>query len=165
MTKEYKTFVKYWIGFLGSSYGIHDASWRKKFGGKEYLTNGSHGCVNLPYSVAETIYNTVEKNYPVLVYELPGTENTAAADKDAAGTVISAIDEIGEVTLESADAISSARSRYDSLSDTSKSYVSNYQALVDAETYYAQLQEQAQQEAVQQPEADQQGFHGAGGPF
>ncbi len=109
---------------------------------------GSHGCVNLPYSVAETIYNTVEKNYPVLVYELPGTENTAAADKDAAGTVISAIDEIGEVTLESADAISSARSQYDSLSDTAKSYVSNYQALVDAETYYAQLQEQAQQEAV-----------------
>ena len=90
------------------------------------------------------------------MYELPGTENTAAADKDAAGTVISAIDEIGEVTLESADAISSARSRYDSLSDTAKSYVSNYQALVDAETYYAQLQEQAQQEAVQQPEADQQ---------
>ena len=44
---------------------------------------------SLPYSVAETIYNTVEKNYPVLVYELPGTENTAAADKDAAGTVIS----------------------------------------------------------------------------
>ena len=72
--------------------------------------------------VAETIYNTVEKNYPVLVYELPGTENTAAADKDAAGTVISAIDEIGEVTLESADAISSARSRYGSLSDTAKSF-------------------------------------------
>lgn len=153
--ENYSTPVSFWMPFNGNV-GMHDATWRSTFGGVIYKSRGSHGCVNLPYSVAETIYNMVEKNYPILVYELPGTENTAAADKDAAGTVISAIDEIGEVTLESADAISSARSQYDSLSDTAKSYVSNYQALVDAETYYAQLQEQAQQGAVQQPEADQQ---------
>lgn len=156
--ENYSTPVSFWMPFNGNV-GMHDATWRSTFGGVIYKSRGSHGCVNLPYSVAETIYNTVEKNYPVLVYELPGTENTAAADKDAAGTVISAIDEIGEVTLESGDTISSARGQYDSLSDTAKSYVSNYQALVDAESYYAQLQEQAQQEADQQaaqPATDQQ---------
>lgn len=67
MTKEYKTFVKYWIGFLGSSYGIHDAPWRKKFGGKEYLTNGSHGCVNVSSADAEKLYNMVEMGTPVYI--------------------------------------------------------------------------------------------------
>lgn len=67
MTKEYKTFVKYWIGFLGSSYGIHDASWRKKFGGKEYLTNGSHGCVNISTSAAEKLYSMIELGTPIYI--------------------------------------------------------------------------------------------------
>lgn len=67
MTKKYKSFVKYWIGFLGSSYGIHDASWRKKFGGKEYLTNGSHGCVNVPTDMAEKLYNMVSIGTPVYI--------------------------------------------------------------------------------------------------
>lgn len=67
MTKEYKTFVNYWIGFLGSSYGIHDASWRKKFGGKEYLTNGSHGCVNISVSDAAKLYSMIEIGTPIYI--------------------------------------------------------------------------------------------------
>ena len=39
---NYATPVKYWMPFYGN-YGIHDASWRREFGGTVYLTNGSHG--------------------------------------------------------------------------------------------------------------------------
>ena len=67
MTKEYKSFVKYWIGFLGSNYGIHDASWRKKFGGKEYLFNGSHGCVNVPADKAAKLYSLIELGTPIYI--------------------------------------------------------------------------------------------------
>lgn len=67
MTKEYKSFVKYWIGFLGSNYGIHDASWRKKFGGKEYLFNGSHGCVNVPTDKAAKLYSLIELGTPIYI--------------------------------------------------------------------------------------------------
>lgn len=67
VTKKYKSFVKYWIGYDGRSYGIHDASWRKKFGGKIYLTNGSHGCVNVPTSSAQKLYSLVEVGTPVYI--------------------------------------------------------------------------------------------------
>lgn len=67
VTKKYRTFVKYWIGYDGRRYGIHDASWRKKFGGKIYLTNGSHGCVNVPTSSAEKLYSMVEVGTPVYI--------------------------------------------------------------------------------------------------
>ena len=53
---------------------MHDASWRSEFGGNIYRTNGSHGCINLPYSAAQEIYELVEKNTPVICYHLPGTE-------------------------------------------------------------------------------------------
>ncbi|MDE7429949.1 MAG: L,D-transpeptidase, partial [Lachnospiraceae bacterium] len=54
--------------------GMHDATWRSEFGGNIYMTNGSHGCINLPYSVAQEIYEYVEKDTPVICYHLPGTE-------------------------------------------------------------------------------------------
>lgn len=72
---RYNTEVDYWMPFNGNI-GMHDASWRHgKFGGTIYKTAGSHGCVNLPVSSAKTIFENVSKGYPVLVYELPGTEN------------------------------------------------------------------------------------------
>ena len=52
--------MKYWMPFNGGI-GLHDASWRSKFGGEIYKNSGSHGCVNLPRSVAETIYNNIDK--------------------------------------------------------------------------------------------------------
>ena len=53
---------------------MHDASWRSSFGGNIYKTNGSHGCINLPPSVAQELYSYVEKGTPVICYYLPGTE-------------------------------------------------------------------------------------------
>ncbi len=55
---EYESPVSFWMPFNGGI-GLHDASWRASFGGKIYLTNGSHGCVNLPYSAAKTIFEQI----------------------------------------------------------------------------------------------------------
>lgn len=72
---DYASKVTFWMPFNGNV-GLHDASWRNKFGGTIYKDSGSHGCVNLPYSAAKTIFENVEAGTPVIVYSLPGTENT-----------------------------------------------------------------------------------------
>lgn len=64
---DYASFVNYWIAFKGSSYGFHDASWRSRFGGNIYTYNGSHGCVNMPRSEVEKLYNMVEIGTPVYI--------------------------------------------------------------------------------------------------
>lgn len=71
---DYASPVSFWMPFNGNV-GLHDASWRSKFGGSIYKNNGSHGCVNLPYSAAKKIYENVEAGTPVIVYSLPGTES------------------------------------------------------------------------------------------
>ena len=63
----YESFVSYWMGFSGA-YGLHDATWRDEFGGDIYEYAGSHGCVNLPYSAAEAIFNNVEEGTRVIVF-------------------------------------------------------------------------------------------------
>ena len=65
----YDSFVYYWMAFIGSSYGIHDATWRSSFGGNIYQYNPSHGCVNVPYDVAEELFYRVEIGTPVYVVE------------------------------------------------------------------------------------------------
>jgi len=70
----YATPVSYWMPFNGGI-GLHDASWRGSFGGSIYKTNGSHGCINLPASVAKTIYENISQGDPVLCYHLEGTES------------------------------------------------------------------------------------------
>ena len=63
------------IGWDGE--GFHDAPWRSSFGGSIYLTKGSHGCFNLPPSVAKTLYENVDPVTPVVVYE-SSTNNSPA---------------------------------------------------------------------------------------
>ena len=63
----YASPVKYWMPFNGGI-GLHDASWRSSFGGTIYKTNGSHGCVNLPYEMAKTIYENAYAGMPVICY-------------------------------------------------------------------------------------------------
>ena len=65
---DYQSPVSFWMPFIGNSIGLHDASWRWNFGGDIYKTNGSHGCVNLPYSLAESIYNNISVGTPVICY-------------------------------------------------------------------------------------------------
>ena len=64
----YSSFVNYWMGFYGGC-GIHDASWRSSYGGTIYKGNGSHGCVNTPYSKVQKIYNNTGYGTPVIVYD------------------------------------------------------------------------------------------------
>lgn len=65
---NYESPVSFWMPFIGNSIGLHDASWRWNFGGDIYKTNGSHGCVNLPYSLAQEIYNNISVGTPVICY-------------------------------------------------------------------------------------------------
>ncbi|QZY54527.1 L,D-transpeptidase family protein [Crassaminicella profunda] len=64
---DYAVPVAFWMPFDGGI-GLHDASWRSKFGGNIYKTNGSHGCINMPYNVAKEIFNNIEVNTPVICY-------------------------------------------------------------------------------------------------
>ena len=48
--------------------GMHDATWRSAFGGDIYRTNGSHGCINLPFEKAKIIYDYVYTGFPVICY-------------------------------------------------------------------------------------------------
>lgn len=63
----YATPVKYWMPVVGSV-GIHDADWRREFGGEIYLTNGSHGCINTPPDVMSELYELVEIGTPVIMF-------------------------------------------------------------------------------------------------
>ncbi|MBQ9043894.1 MAG: L,D-transpeptidase/peptidoglycan binding protein [Eggerthellaceae bacterium] len=56
--KEYETTVSFWMAFEGNGIGLHDATWQPSFGGSMYANGyGSHGCVNLPYGAAESLYS------------------------------------------------------------------------------------------------------------
>ena len=65
----YESYVNYWMQFY-EGYGIHDATWRDsyEFGGDTYWYAGSHGCVNLPYYAAESLYFMVSRGTYVLVF-------------------------------------------------------------------------------------------------
>lgn len=63
----YATPVKYWMPVVGNV-GIHDADWRREFGGEIYLTNGSHGCINTPPEVMAQLYELVELGTPVVMF-------------------------------------------------------------------------------------------------
>ncbi|MFL0245468.1 L,D-transpeptidase family protein [Candidatus Clostridium stratigraminis] len=64
---DYAAPVTYWMPFNGGI-GLHDASWRSRFGGNIYKTDGSHGCVNLPFSLAKTIFENIDPGTPVVCF-------------------------------------------------------------------------------------------------
>ena len=64
---DYASPVSFWMPFNGGV-GFHDATWRSSFGGTIYQYNGSHGCINMPYEKAKTLYNNISTGYYVVVY-------------------------------------------------------------------------------------------------
>lgn len=76
--EDYETPVAYWMPFNGDI-GLHDAVWQPKFGGDWYVKHGSHGCINLPLSMAAQIYSYAYKGMPVVCYRY-GTENYNKVD-------------------------------------------------------------------------------------
>ncbi|MBO5070528.1 MAG: hypothetical protein J6C37_09230 [Roseburia sp.] len=71
--------------------------------------------------------------------ELKKSADMAEADKAAANAVISKIDAIGTVTLDSEKTIEIARKAYDALTDAQKKMVTNYEKLTLAEAKLAEL--------------------------
>jgi len=63
----YESFVNYWMPVSGGI-GIHDATWRSKFGDDIYIRDGSHGCVNAPLEIVEQMYEVMEVGTPCILY-------------------------------------------------------------------------------------------------
>lgn len=63
----YASHVDFWMPVKGNI-GIHDASWRGKYGGTIYQTNGSHGCINTPRDAMEQLYESAEVGTPVVMF-------------------------------------------------------------------------------------------------
>ncbi len=144
--EDYETPVSYWMPF-NKHIGMHDAIWRNRFGANLYKAGGSHGCINLPFYVAEKIYNIVEKGTPVICYELAGTESTsttAQGDKEIAQFVVDAIDRIGNVVQSRKNALEKTlkriRDSYNGLTSNQKKYVTNLNKLEKAEKEFKELQ-------------------------
>ena len=64
----YKTWVNYWMRLTNSGIGLHDATWRSKFGNKIYTYDGSHGCINLPKKFAKELFDEAYVGLPVIIY-------------------------------------------------------------------------------------------------
>ena len=65
----WNVWVDRWMQFTPNPchIGLHDATWRSSFGGDIYLTNGSHGCVNLPHDTAVALFDRVNVGTTVVV--------------------------------------------------------------------------------------------------
>lgn len=74
--EDYQSDVQYFMVFA-YNVGIHDASWRSQFGGEIYKTSGSHGCINIAASAAETLYSMLETDTPVVAYYREAVQLTA----------------------------------------------------------------------------------------
>lgn len=64
----YHTHVDYWMPFNYVGCGFHDLN-RGAYGGKIYLTNGSHGCLNLSKAVAKELFNSIDKGIPTIIHD------------------------------------------------------------------------------------------------
>ena len=64
----YESFVNYWMPYVGNSVGIHDATWRSKFGGTIYQSGGSHGCINVPLANMDKLFPETEVSTPVVAF-------------------------------------------------------------------------------------------------
>lgn len=68
---EYESPVDYWIAFVGSSIGFHDASWQPSWVYSDptaYHTRGSHGCINTPLDKVAELYDIIQVGDCVIVH-------------------------------------------------------------------------------------------------
>ncbi len=84
-------FANYVIAIMFNGICIHDSSWRGEYGGDIWLYDGSHGCINTPYTAVQTLYNNVWDGVPVIIYDradtVPEVENElySGTDSEIAG--------------------------------------------------------------------------------
>lgn len=65
---DYASKVSRWMPFTEEGCGIHDASWRTRWGASEWQTDGSHGCLNVRPSQIDSIWNNVTKDEPIAIF-------------------------------------------------------------------------------------------------
>jgi lipoprotein-anchoring transpeptidase ErfK/SrfK len=59
--------VRYWMPYDGD-YGFHDALWQRfPFGGPQYRTAGSHGCVHFPLAAMAWLYGWTQVGATVTI--------------------------------------------------------------------------------------------------
>ncbi len=65
----YNAYVEYWMPFIDNSIGFHDATWRadSEFNNARYVYDGSHGCVNMKYNDAKTLFENITKDTAVII--------------------------------------------------------------------------------------------------
>lgn len=66
--RDYVQPVSYWIPFDDQAQGIHDASWQANFGGNNYQSAGSQGCINTPPGIMPYVYDLVYIGMPVIIF-------------------------------------------------------------------------------------------------
>jgi len=64
---DFTSFVNYWMPYF-KNYGLNDSTWRDEYGGEIYKTQGSHGTINLPFEMAEQLYEKIEPGIPIIVF-------------------------------------------------------------------------------------------------
>lgn len=64
---SYTAKCSYFMRVSFEGIGFHDLS-RGAYGGNIYLTNGSHGCINMKYDEVKKLYELVEWGTPVVMY-------------------------------------------------------------------------------------------------
>ena len=140
-TNKYKTTL---IGQLELKYGeeyvvVFRAASNKHGSAATVQGNGSpYQAFMILKEMKLTKTNTVIDKFEDPEEQAPDV--SGQADPEAAAAVIALIDAIGdEITLDSASAITTARTAYDLLTENQKALVTNYQKLVDAETKLAEL--------------------------
>lgn len=65
----YRDWVHYFMPFNGGI-GLHDSTWREadEYGGDVYLASGSHGCINMPLELVETVDQYIDVGDYVILY-------------------------------------------------------------------------------------------------
>ena len=64
---SYTARCAYFLRVSFEGIGFDDLS-RSAYGGNIYLTNGSHGCINMKYDEVKKLYEMVERGTPVIMY-------------------------------------------------------------------------------------------------
>lgn len=65
----YRDWVHCFMSFNGGI-GLHDSTWREadEYGGDVYLESGSHGCINMPLELVETVDEYINVGDYVILY-------------------------------------------------------------------------------------------------
>lgn len=68
--ESWDSTVTYWMPFIGSAFGFHDATWQPEWKFEDpsaHYSGGSHGCINLRYGDAAVLYESIDVGTRVII--------------------------------------------------------------------------------------------------